>query len=200
MFPAQGNSPERGRGRGRGGGRGGDTYARGRGGDGGMARGRGRGYGGAERGRGGSPVAPQDLNRAPRGICDYYWSVGACRRGFDCSFRHEQRPGGGSLASAENDEPQEEPDFFTMEGLTIASSGSGPRTEHNMRSSEVHNHLKEFLNLHSGPTATGLQTALKAQSFVRIFGSVNKLNGHWVRLHCLCFFLAIHNCSRRPRS
>src|SRR4051812_40290030 len=84
----------RGQGGDRGRGRGGDG-GRGRGGDGGGGggggRGRGSGQGSVDRGRGGSPIFQSA--HAPRDVCNFFWTTGACARGFDCTFRHQQKPG-----------------------------------------------------------------------------------------------------------
>ncbi|KAF9534563.1 hypothetical protein CPB83DRAFT_755097 [Crepidotus variabilis] len=143
--------------------------------------GRGRGHSGERaRGRDRGGVQPVRPERAPRGRCDFFWSTGACRRGFDCTFQHEQDPGRGNLASAENVKPEEEHDFFSMEGLTIASGGNAASTDYTLRPSEVHNHLKELLRANTGPNGAGFRNAFVAQGFVRVLASVNKLNGHWV--------------------
>ncbi|KAL1734067.1 hypothetical protein EV714DRAFT_203327 [Schizophyllum commune] len=150
------NGDQRGRGRGRGG-RGGDQPFR-----------------GSSRGRGSpSPAPPPRPDRAPRQVCDFYWTNGTCNRGFDCTFRHDRRPG-----VAESDVPQgeaEEVEFFTMEGLSIGN-GMQRSADLNMKPSEVHNHLKVLLQRQ---LSLALESAYRVESFVKIFGSVNKRNPHW---------------------
>ncbi|KAI5895259.1 uncharacterized protein SCHCODRAFT_01088480 [Schizophyllum commune H4-8] len=79
---------------------------------------------------------------------------------------------------AESDVPQgevEEVEFFTMEGLSIGN-GMQRSADLNMKPSEVHNHLKVFLQRQQ---SLALDSAYRVESFVKIFGSVNKRNPHW---------------------
>jgi len=132
-------------------------------------RGRGRG-----RGRGGAPPAPIDRTGVPRGICTFYWSAGACDRGFDCTFKHDARPG--VQASPSSTQPIDyTPDFYSVEGLAI-NNGSILDTQHSLRPSEAHNHLRPYLfdNFE-------FQDAIKVEGFSRILASVNSRNRAWVR-------------------
>jgi hypothetical protein len=144
---------------------------RGRGGGG---RGRGssdhhdRGHG---RGRGGVPP----INRAvvPKGKCTFYWSSGACQRGFDCTFRHEARPGA-QVSSSATQSIDYTPDFFSPEGLAI-NNGSIVDSQHNLRPSEAHNHLKPYLS-----DNFVFRDAIHVEGFSRILASVNSRNQTWV--------------------
>ncbi|KAL1696773.1 hypothetical protein GGG16DRAFT_108222 [Schizophyllum commune] len=151
-----GSNSERGRGRGRGG-RGGEQGSSG----GLFSRGIGRGSP--------APATPQ-TQRAPARVCDFFWSHGTCERGFDCTFRHERNRG-----VEEKEAPQEEVEFFSVEGMSIGN-GTTRSADLGMKPSEVHNHLKLFLQRQQ---ALALDSALRAESFIRIFGSVNKRNSHW---------------------
>jgi hypothetical protein len=73
-------------------------------------RGRGRGRGGG-RGRGNTPNI--DRNSTPRVVCHFYWSTGACDRGFDCKYKHEARVQTSSSVTQSTDYT---PDFFSLEG------------------------------------------------------------------------------------
>jgi hypothetical protein len=143
---------------------------------------RGRGRGGRSpgpsgfrgRGRGGAPPAPIDRTGVPRGICTFYWSAGACDRGFDCTFKHDARPG--VQASSSSTQPTDyTPDFFSFEGLAI-NNGSILDTQHSLRPSEAHNHLRPYLfdNFE-------FRDAIKVEGFSRILASVNSRNRAWVR-------------------
>ena len=135
------------------------------------------------RGRGrGNPTSPRP-DRAPRGICDYYWSTGSCRRGFECTYSHEA-PNGFAALSQPDQPSTDDLDFFSMEGLTI-NNGSIRSEEQNMKPAEVHNHLKSILR------GGELTTASKALGMVRIFGSVNSRNPHWVRLLLILFIVSV---------
>ncbi|KAL1748207.1 hypothetical protein HDZ31DRAFT_30258 [Schizophyllum fasciatum] len=146
-------------------------------------RGRGaRGGRGLGRGAARSSTQPNStVDRAPRQVCDFFWSDGTCQRGFDCIFRHERRSG-----AVERDSQDAECapiEFFTLEGLSLGN-GTTRSTELAMKPSEVHNHLKIFLQRQR---SLALDSAYRAESFVRIFGSVNKRNSHWV-----CLLRSLH--------
>ncbi|KAI0313808.1 hypothetical protein OF83DRAFT_1248643 [Amylostereum chailletii] len=150
-------SPQRGRGRGspRGVPRGG--------------RGGGRGRGGGD--RGGAPITP--LEQPPRNVCRFFWSTGACNRGFDCTFQHTAKVNvpQPSSASSEADGPV---DFFSTAGLA-ANNGSVVDTQNTLRPTEAHNHIKAFL--HDNFVFT---SATRLEGFARIFASINDRNKAWV--------------------
>ena len=155
--PGPGPSGHRGRGRGGGGPNPGPSGHRG--------RGHGRGQGG---------VPPIDRSSVPGGKCSFYWSTGACNRGFDCTFKHEARPGVQAPSSVR--QPTDfTPDFFSPEGLAI-NNGSIVDSQHNLRPSEVHNHLKPYLLENFV-----FRNAIHVEGFSRIFASVNARNQAWVR-------------------
>ena len=121
------------------------------------------------------------LNGVPRNACQFYWSTGACNRGFECSFRHvKQGSEAGTLAPEQSGAAVVEPggaavDFFSPEGLA-ANVGSAREQRHTFNPGEVHNHLKEFTQDNfrfEGPA--------QVQGFVRVLGSVNDRNKTWVR-------------------
>ena len=150
-------------------------------------RGRGRGGGGrgpgpsghpsptraSGRGRGGPSVPPIDRTGVPRGICNFYWSTGACDRSFDCMFKHDARPGvqDSSPATRPTDYT---PDFFSLEGLAV-NNGSIVDTQHSLRPSEAHNHLRRYLF-----DNFVFRDAINVEGFSRILASVNSRNRAWV--------------------
>ncbi|OBZ65531.1 hypothetical protein A0H81_14503 [Grifola frondosa] len=121
--------------------------------------------------RQGTPAA----SRAPRQVCDFFWTTGQCARGFECNFRHERQHGAGPAQDQPATAPSEEQaaDFFSAEGLAI-NIGSVREERHTLNPSEVHNHLKEFLR-----DNYTFESASKVQGFVRILGSVNDRNKAW---------------------
>ena len=145
-------------------------------------RGRGRGGGGRgpgpsdhpSRGRGGPGMPPIDRTGVPRGICTFYWSTGACNRGFDCTFRHDTRPGV-QVSSPSTQTTDYTPDFFSLEGLAI-NNGSIVDSQHNLRPSEAHNHLRPYLF-----DNFVFRDAIHVEGFSRILASVNSRNRAWVR-------------------
>jgi hypothetical protein len=127
--------------------------------------------GGGHRGRGGSH-APASVRHAPRGICDFFWSTGICRRGFECTFRHQSKP---NVVEPSDSTPLPDPEFFSADGL--AENNHSARHENNtLRPSEAHNHLQELLK-----DSFAFESSLKVGGFVRIFASINGRNKAWVQ-------------------
>ena len=148
----------------------------------GRGRGRGRGPGpsghpsrASGRGRSGPSVPPTSIDRTgvPRGICTFYWSTGACNRSFDCTFKHDSRPGVRDSSSVTRPTDYT-PDFFSLEGLAI-NNGSTVDTQHSLRPSEAHNHLRPYLF-----DNFVFRDAINVEGFSRILASVNSLNQAWV--------------------
>lgn len=115
----------------------------------------------------------------PRNTCLFFWTTGACARGFECTYQHTKPA---NDASAQNqtaeitavDGGDSVIDFFSSEGLAI-STGSLHEDRYNLNPSEVHNYLKEFLR-----DTYSFDTATQAQKFVRVLASVNDRNKSWV--------------------
>lgn len=173
--PGPDPSGHRGRGRGRG-------YTQ-------AGHGRGRGH---SRGRGRGDVPPINRTSVPGAKCSFFWSTGACNRGFDCTFKHEPRPGV-QVPSSVRQPTDYTLDFFSPEGLAI-NNGYIVDSQHNLRPSEVHNHLKPYLL-----DNFVLRSAIHVEGFSRIFASVNARNRAWVRNNTsmILFFL---NCDIGFRS
>lgn len=174
--PSRARGENRGRGRGRGIGRGGggDGGGGGGSGDGGPSgsphlglggRGSGRGAG-PSRGRGGPPAGG---SRAPRDVCNFYWTTGSCTKAFDCTWKHIAQTN-----APENAPPPEDIDFFSTEGLAI-NNGVVVDEQHKLKPSEAHNHLKAFLGDHYH-----FENTMRIDGFARIFASVNDRNKFWV--------------------
>lgn len=144
-------------------------------------RGNGRGPGpasnngrGRGRGRGGGGEPPVDRTGVPKGICNFYWSNGTCNRGFDCTFKHQAKPEV-QVSSSPTQPTDYTPDFFSPEGLAI-HNGTTVDSQHNLRPTEAHNHLKPYLfdNFQ-------FRNAAHVEGFSRILASVNSRNRAWVR-------------------
>ncbi|RPD60417.1 hypothetical protein L226DRAFT_469457 [Lentinus tigrinus ALCF2SS1-7] len=126
-----------------------------------------------------APQSPRSPGKPPSGIprnvCQFFWTSGACSRGFECSYRHVKQVGtgegdGATAAQADEDAAL---DFFSPEGLAI-SAGSVREDRHNLNPSDVHNHLKDFLR-----DNYRFDSAAQIQGFVRILASVNDRNKSW---------------------
>jgi hypothetical protein len=155
-------------------GRGGSNRGSPGGGDRGGRGGRGRGRG---IDRGGVPGPPIDRAAVPRGICNFYWTSGACNRGFDCTFKHEARAQAvaSEFSSPSATSPADDtPDFFSLEGLA-KNNGSVIDSQHTLRPSEAHNHLRPYLI-----DNFVFRDAINVEGFSRIFASVNSRNRTWV--------------------
>lgn len=140
-----------------------------------------------------SPVAPRSPTRtrnnvpaqggggdhAPRNVCDFYWNVGKCNRGFDCTYRHEQKTNNGSIAAPDNktaseDAPNVALDYFTADSLA-ETAGIQRNENHVLKPGDAHNMIKVFLR-----DGYVFGTPGNMQSFVRILASINRRNKAWV--------------------
>ncbi|KAH9848820.1 hypothetical protein C2E23DRAFT_738850 [Lenzites betulinus] len=107
----------------------------------------------------------------PRNVCQFFWSTGACARGFECTFRHVKQSGAPVPSETPDPTESDEVDFFSTEGLT---AGSTREDRNNLNPSETHNHLKEFTHEKYRFDGAG-----QIQGFVRILASVNDSNKTW---------------------
>lgn len=140
-----------------------------------------------------SPVSPRPPTRtrnqpgqagggdhAPRNVCDFYWKVGKCNRGFDCTYRHEQMPKGGPAAAMDDanilpdDAPNTALDFFTADSLA-ETAGVARNENHSLKPGDAHNLVKAYLR-----DDYAFATPSHIQSFVRILASINSRNKAWV--------------------
>ncbi|KAJ7217780.1 hypothetical protein GGX14DRAFT_438313 [Mycena pura] len=114
--------------------------------------------------------APQVLQRAPlpaapRGVCNFYWSTGSCRREFDCRFEHTRNP---SIASS------------SSLGPSPQSSGLGPGADRFSPSSEslspnqLHSHLKKYLR-----DDLRFEKTFSVYGFVTLLGSLDTSGPRW---------------------
>ncbi len=114
------------------------------------------------------------------GNCEFFWTSGECRRGFDCIFRHVRQPQIRNAGTAES--PPEATsaetdtlDFLTTEGLAGINSISLDKL-HTMGPAEAHNMFKLFntpMFQFTGPD--------RVIQFVQILASVDRRNPQWVR-------------------
>ena len=137
-------------------------------GDHGHDRGRGRGRG---RSRGAVYINPP-INDRTKGVCHFYWSTGACKHGFDCTYKHEARA---QVASSPTPSTDYTPDFFSPEGLAV-NNGSVLDERYTLNPSQAHNHLKPYLS-----DNFVFRDAINIEGFSRILASVNSRNRTWVR-------------------
>ncbi len=117
---------------------------------------------------------------AGRGNCEFFWTSGECRRGFDCIFRHVRQPQFQNASTAESPPEATSPetdtlDFLTTEGLAGLNSISLDKL-HTMGPTEAHNMLKLF----NTPTFQ-FTSPDRVIQFVQILASVDRRNPQWVR-------------------
>jgi hypothetical protein len=79
-----------------------------------------------------------------------------------------------AASSSTTPPPDYTPDFFSLEGLAL-NNGSVIDSQHTLRPSEAHNHLKRFL-----VDNFIFRDAIDVEGFSRIFASVNSRNRSWV--------------------
>ncbi|KAK0443139.1 uncharacterized protein EV420DRAFT_1649417 [Desarmillaria tabescens] len=113
---------------------------------------------------------------AGRGNCEFFWTSGECRRGFDCIFRHVRQPQTQNAAGVpvEATSPETDTlDFLTTEGLAGINNISLDKL-HTLSPTEAHNMLKAF----NSPTFqfTAPDQVIK---FVQILASVDRRNSQW---------------------
>ncbi|KAL0575353.1 hypothetical protein V5O48_006604, partial [Marasmius crinis-equi] len=131
------------------------------------------------------PPPPDNRNRftenAPRGNCNFFWSTGQCNRGFECTFKHVQKPStdtNRSPGTPEFDEPSlaEHLDFCTSEGLAEMNDIAYDRN-YLMSPSQAHNSIKIYINpnfaFSDGSRATQMT------EFAKILASVDRRNPSW---------------------
>ncbi|KAK0186426.1 hypothetical protein F5146DRAFT_1161311 [Armillaria mellea] len=124
-----------------------------------------------------SPGRPGGMT-AGRGNCEFFWTSGECRRGFDCIFRHVRQPQFQNASTAESPPEATSPetdllDFLTTEGLAGINSISLDKL-HTMGPTEAHNMLKSF----NTPTFQ-FTSPDRVIQFVQILASVDRRNPQW---------------------
>ena len=131
------------------------------------------------RGRGGNPASSSrgPAGNVPRDVCRVFWGTGTCERLFDCSFKHVK----GSITAASNSTStteignEEEPDFFSAEGLAIHGGATHtPRLA--LDPSSAHNNIQPFLK-----DNYRFENPSKMQGFVNVLASITDRNKGWVR-------------------
>ncbi|KAK0199718.1 hypothetical protein DFS33DRAFT_1398406 [Desarmillaria ectypa] len=131
--------------------------------------------------RAGSPTPSSPSGRsggitAGRGNCEFFWTSGECRRGFDCTFRHIHQPQTQNVAEVplKTTPPETDTlDFLTTEGLAGINNISLDKL-HTLGPTEAHNMLKAF----NSPTFQFTAPDQVIQ-FVQILASVDRRNSQW---------------------
>ncbi|KAK7005664.1 hypothetical protein R3P38DRAFT_3038842 [Favolaschia claudopus] len=96
------------------------------------------------------------LPNAPKGVCNFYWSTGNCRREFDCKYAHTRNPKTSpsrSPSPASFNAPSTAPNvlapFLTEAGLAKLNTSSAdiffPPPSKALSPNQIHNNLKNFL-------------------------------------------------------
>lgn len=128
--------------------------------------------------------------KAPPGICNFYWSTGKCKHEFACRYRHTKSP---SSAHEEQVRPFSMPHsssldaiapFLTEDGLARVN-GAGtdiyfsPNSAMDLSPTEAHNALKRFLYNDYRFDKTHFIYA-----FLKPLSSAHTGNTSWVSHHC----------------
>ncbi|KIY70900.1 hypothetical protein CYLTODRAFT_391263 [Cylindrobasidium torrendii FP15055 ss-10] len=121
-----------------------------------------------------SPSTPSPESSTPprpNGVCNAYWTTGACRFSYNCKYRHEHFQDADADAGSSTSDGEEH-DFFSPEGMA-QNTGSLRSSYQDMKPTEVHSTLKTLARMPE------FRSALGAESFARLFGSVSARNRFW---------------------
>ena len=119
-------------------------------------------------------------NAAPRGVCGFYWNTGQCKRGFDCTFRHQKSANPQSSNTNVGRFKDEEGtantalEFFTMDNLT-QMAGVGLHSIQEGTPENAHNLIKRYIGRGFSNSPDDMRP------FISILASVNRRNHSWVR-------------------
>ncbi|KAK1220258.1 hypothetical protein PQX77_016994 [Marasmius sp. AFHP31] len=125
------------------------------------------------------PNRNQTANHAPRGNCNFYWTTGQCNRGFECTFRHVQKPDGAEATSNSTPEepaPADNLDFCTPAGLAEMNDIAHER-DHSLTPAQAHNNIKTYT--HPGFSFSVTDRVSQMVSFAKILASVDRRNSSW---------------------
>lgn len=133
--------------------------------------------------RGGRGQRFSSNSDVPRGVCNFFWSSGECRRGFECRFRHERNPADAeSHVAGDTQAPVRDiiAPFLTPDGMArlfqAGTDGHFPVGSTKLRSpSEVHNLLKRFLE-----DKYRFRTSADVYPFLDLVTCATSTNSSWV--------------------
>ena len=131
-----------------------------------------------------TPATPRNRsgrsgNAAPRDVCGFYWDSGQCKRGFDCTFRHQKntnsRSGAADAGRVEDEEDAANTalEFFTTNNLTQMAGVELLRIQEGTPEN-AHNLIKRYLG---GGT---LNNPADMKQLISVLASVNRRNHSWV--------------------
>ncbi|KAJ4474239.1 hypothetical protein J3R30DRAFT_649522 [Lentinula aciculospora] len=138
-----------------------------------------------------SPSSGSNNAGTPRNVCNFFWTTGQCNRGFDCIFRHVQKPNNGCSSPQPSETPLEvhdELDFSTVEGLADINNII-PDPQYRYTPSQAHNDIKVFISDRYQFPSQNAPSAMA--NFVRILASVDRRNGLWNSDHAQAFLQMI---------
>ncbi|KAG7441498.1 uncharacterized protein BT62DRAFT_908111 [Guyanagaster necrorhizus] len=124
---------------------------------------------------------------AGRGNCEFFWTSGECRRGFDCTYRHVRQPQIVEAPPMATCSETDTLDFLTTEGLADINNMS-LHSLHAMSPTEAHNMLKQF----NSPDFQFMSPDRVVQ-FVQILASVDRRNSQWDTIRAQSFLEMIVN-------
>ena len=119
---------------------------------------------------------------APNNVCGFYWNTGQCKRGFDCTFKHQKntnpQPDGTNVTGEiedEEDAANAALEFFTVDNLT-QMAGVGLHSIQEGTPEDAHNSIKRYLE------GGSLKTPADMKPLISILASINRRNHSWVRV------------------
>ena len=121
----------------------------------------------------------QSGRNTPKNVCDFYWNTGQCKRGFDCTFKHQKNINSRTNTAGEEEDNEdaanEALDFFTMDNLTHMAGVGLHRTQEGTPE-QAHNSIKQYLE------GGSLNNPSEMSNLVSILASINRRNHSWVRV------------------
>lgn len=120
--------------------------------------------------------------QAPPGVCNFYWSQGACRHEYSCRFKHITSDSNVANKSPErqSNKPEDTIASFLTDAGLAKLTGSGTdgffTTLKPLSPNETHNHLKKFLY-----NDYRFRKTFDIYGFVILLNSANISNAGWVR-------------------
>jgi hypothetical protein len=143
------------------------------------------------------PARP--TSKAPRGVCNFYWERGQCKREFDCIFEHKINPSIGADKTKHHAASPTAMDsiapYLTEAGLAkLTGSGSGTDVffslgpDNRLSPQQVQQHLRTFISdqyRFAGPP--------QIYAFLKIINCATTNNSSWVcRADFICCITSDH--------
>ena len=132
---------------------------------------------------------PSSFSSPPRGVCNYYWNTGSCKREFDCRYEHSQRGQRVNFiqsprlkVTSQAAEDTIAP-YLTEKGLAKIRSGGtdgffAQDDATSLSPTQAHNCLKRYLS-----DSFKFDSTSQIYSFLIPLSSANASNRLWVSSH-----------------